>query len=131
MPIRRRCHHRRNRSSQYRSRPRFGRAGRRARKTRSSAQSASPIIGGLPTLGGATSASQIPTVTSSDLFTSMKDQIVKADFLRYLILLREGGVWADIDVYPRQPLSKWIPEKFLDSINMVIGIENDHHKKPI
>ncbi|WDK19122.1 initiation-specific alpha-mannosyltransferase [Colletotrichum graminicola] len=73
----------------------------------------------------------IPTVTSSDLFTSMKDQIVKADFLRYLILLREGGVWADIDVYPRQPLSKWIPEKFLDSINMVIGIENDHHKKPI
>ncbi|KDN71331.1 putative initiation-specific alpha-1,6-mannosyltransferase [Colletotrichum sublineola] len=67
----------------------------------------------------------------ADLFASMKDGILKADFLRYLILLREGGLWADIDVYPHQPVSKWIPEEFLGSINLVIGIENDHHKKPI
>ncbi|GKT63427.1 initiation-specific alpha-1,6-mannosyltransferase [Colletotrichum tofieldiae] len=69
--------------------------------------------------------------TIVDLFVSMKDHILKADFLRYLILLREGGVWADIDVYPHQPVSKWIPEEFLDSVNLVIGIENDHRKKPI
>ncbi|CCF34670.1 initiation-specific alpha-1,6-mannosyltransferase [Colletotrichum higginsianum] len=69
--------------------------------------------------------------TIADLFASMQDHILKADFLRYLILLREGGVWADIDVYPHQPVSRWIPEGFLDSVNLVIGIENDHHKKPI
>lgn len=69
--------------------------------------------------------------TISDLFTGMKDHILKADFLRYLILLREGGVWADIDVYPHQPVSAWIPAPLRPSVNLVIGIENDHRKKPI
>ncbi|KPM42462.1 hypothetical protein AK830_g4088 [Neonectria ditissima] len=65
------------------------------------------------------------------VFVSLQDPILKADFLRYLILLEEGGVWADIDVYPHQPVSKWIPEQYRDSVNLVIGIENDHHKQPI
>jgi mannosyltransferase OCH1-like enzyme len=56
---------------------------------------------------------------------------MKADYLRYLILLREGGVWADIDVSPKQPISEWIPEQYRNSVNLVIGIENDHHKQPI
>jgi alpha 1,6-mannosyltransferase len=69
---------------------------------------------------------------TSSVFTSIHDPILKADFLRYLILLKEGGVWADIDVYPHQPVSKWIPEKYRDSgVNLVIGIENDHHHQPI
>ncbi|ROT35116.1 hypothetical protein SODALDRAFT_284941 [Sodiomyces alkalinus F11] len=68
----------------------------------------------------------------ADLFTSLDDPILKADFLRYLILLREGGVWADIDVYPHQPVSQWIPDRYRDlGINLVVGIENDHHKRPI
>ncbi|SCN79979.1 related to alpha-1,6-mannosyltransferase HOC1 [Fusarium fujikuroi] len=67
----------------------------------------------------------------SDVFTSLQDPILKADFLRYLILLREGGVWADIDVYPHQPVSKWIPKQFQGSVSLVVGIENDHHKQPI
>ncbi|KAH7368766.1 initiation-specific alpha-1,6-mannosyltransferase [Plectosphaerella cucumerina] len=67
----------------------------------------------------------------ADLFVSLQDTILKADLLRYLILLREGGVWADIDVYPHQPISKWIPEEYRSSTNLVIGIENDHHKRPI
>jgi mannosyltransferase OCH1-like enzyme len=67
----------------------------------------------------------------SDVFSSVSDNILKADFLRYLILLREGGVWADIDVRPHQPIDKWIPEQYKDQVNLVIGIENDHHKRPI
>ncbi|WAO89053.1 Hypothetical protein NCS54_00642800 [Fusarium falciforme] len=67
----------------------------------------------------------------SEVFTRLEDPILKADFLRYLILLREGGVWADIDVLPLQPVSKWIPEEYQGKVNLVIGIENDHHKKPI
>jgi mannosyltransferase OCH1-like enzyme len=46
-------------------------------------------------------------------------------------MLREGGVWADIDVLPHQPVSKWIPEEYKDKANLVIGIESDHHKRPI
>lgn len=67
----------------------------------------------------------------SSVFMSLDDPILKADFLRYLILLKEGGVWADIDVLPHQPISKWIPEHLKDSVNLVVGMENDHHKEPI
>lgn len=66
-----------------------------------------------------------------DVFTSLTDPILKADFLRYLILLREGGVWADIDVLPHQPVSNWIPPQYHGRVNLVVGIENDHHKQPI
>ncbi|OBT54075.1 hypothetical protein VE04_10352 [Pseudogymnoascus sp. 24MN13] len=65
------------------------------------------------------------------LFTKLNDPIMKADYLRYLILLREGGVWADIDVSPIRPIADWVPEQYHGSVNLVIGIENDHHKKPI
>lgn len=65
------------------------------------------------------------------MWPTSRDPILKADFLRYLLLLREGGVWADVDVYPHQPVSKWIPEQYRGSANLVIGIENDHHKTPI
>lgn len=65
------------------------------------------------------------------VFTTLDDAILKADFLRYLILLREGGVWADIDVLPLRPIGQWIPEQYRDSVNLVVGIENDHHKRPI
>ncbi|KAH6623257.1 nucleotide-diphospho-sugar transferase [Chaetomium tenue] len=67
----------------------------------------------------------------ADLFTSLHDPILRADFLRYLILLRDGGVWADIDVYPHRPVAEWVPERFRGRVNLVVGIENDHHKKPI
>ncbi|KAK1987080.1 hypothetical protein LZ30DRAFT_746010 [Colletotrichum cereale] len=56
--------------------------------------------------------------TIAALLTSMRDQLLKADFLRYLILLREGGVWADIDVYPHQPVAKWIPEESPYSVQL-------------
>ena len=65
------------------------------------------------------------------LFTSLRDPILKADFLRYLILLRDGGVWADIDVYPHRPVDEWVPERFRGQVNLVVGVENDHRKSPI
>ncbi|KFY31492.1 hypothetical protein V493_01060, partial [Pseudogymnoascus sp. VKM F-4281 (FW-2241)] len=67
----------------------------------------------------------------AEVFTKLNDPVMKADYLRYLILLREGGVWADIDVSPSQPISEWIPKQYRGSVNLVIGIENDHHKEPI
>lgn len=70
--------------------------------------------------------------TTAAVFVGMSDPILKADFLRYLILLKEGGVWADIDVWPHRPVAEWIPKKYRDAgVNLVVGIENDHHHSPI
>ncbi|TGJ84211.1 hypothetical protein E0Z10_g4581 [Xylaria hypoxylon] len=65
------------------------------------------------------------------VFISLTDPILKADLLRYLVLMLEGGVWADIDVLPHQPISSWIPEAYRNTTNLVVGIENDKHKTPI
>ncbi|KAI1174456.1 nucleotide-diphospho-sugar transferase [Nemania sp. FL0916] len=67
----------------------------------------------------------------SAVFTSLRDPILRADLLRYLVLLLEGGVWADIDVLPHQPISSWVPDSYQNETNMVVGIENDKHKSPI
>ncbi|KAH6847585.1 nucleotide-diphospho-sugar transferase [Chaetomium sp. MPI-CAGE-AT-0009] len=53
-----------------------------------------------------------------DVFTALSDPILKADFLRYLILLREGGVWADIDVYPHRPVAEWVPDRYRARVNL-------------
>ncbi len=66
-----------------------------------------------------------------ELFLEVTDPILRADFLRYLVMVNEGGLWADIDVLPHQPISSWIPEEYSNRTNLVIGIENDHHKRPI
>lgn len=67
----------------------------------------------------------------ADLFAALTDPILRADLLRYLILLREGGVWADIDVLPHRPVPEWVPEQYRDRVNLVAGIETDHHKQPV
>ncbi|ODQ79326.1 glycosyltransferase family 32 protein [Babjeviella inositovora NRRL Y-12698] len=52
--------------------------------------------------------------------------ILKMDFFRYLILLAKGGVYADVDTYPLQPVPNWIPENVSpNEIGMVVGIEAD------
>lgn len=68
---------------------------------------------------------------TSDIFNNITDPILKADFLRYLILLHDGGAWADIDVYPNQPVSSWVPGDFGDKASLVVGIERDYPKGPL
>lgn len=58
-------------------------------------------------------------------FLTIKDMIIRADFLRYLILYQEGGVYSDIDTKALRPISTWIPDQFKDKINAVIGLEID------
>ncbi|KAI1377922.1 glycosyltransferase family 32 protein [Hypoxylon crocopeplum] len=67
----------------------------------------------------------------SSLFSNITDPILRADLLRYVVLLVEGGVWADIDVLPHRPISDWIPQQYQGVANLVVGIENDKHKRPI
>jgi mannosyltransferase OCH1-like enzyme len=57
---------------------------------------------------------------------TVKDRIVRADVLRYLIMYAEGGVYADIDVEALQPIAKWVPEHYnINDVEMVVGIEVD------
>lgn len=63
-----------------------------------------------------------------DLYLRLPIPIVKADLLRYLALVAKGGIYADIDVFCDQPISKWIPEEHAnatDSISLIIGLEFD------
>ena len=50
----------------------------------------------------------------------------KNGFFRYLILFAKGGVYADIDTFPIQPIPNWIPENVspLD-IGLIVGVESD------
>lgn len=67
----------------------------------------------------------------SALFSAIGNSVMKADYLRYLILLNEGGVWADIDVRARKPIADWVPAEYLDRANIVVGMERDHGSEPI
>ncbi|SCU97639.1 LANO_0E16534g1_1 [Lachancea nothofagi CBS 11611] len=61
-----------------------------------------------------------------DAYDILPSTNLKADFFKYLILLARGGVYADIDTDPLQPVPNWIPENVSPKeIGLIIGIEND------
>ncbi|ODV94109.1 hypothetical protein PACTADRAFT_50990 [Pachysolen tannophilus NRRL Y-2460] len=67
---------------------------------------------------------QIPDVVKA--YELLPDIILKMDFFRYLILFAKGGVYADVDTLPLQPVPNWIPENVAPSeIGMIIGISSD------
>ncbi|KAI5963035.1 och1 [Candida pseudojiufengensis] len=67
---------------------------------------------------------QIPEVIET--YEILPEVILKMDFFKYLILFAKGGVYADIDTYPIQPIPNWTPENVspLD-IGMTIAVEID------
>ena len=60
-----------------------------------------------------------------DTFLNLTDKILRADFMRYLVLAAEGGVYADLDVVCQEPIDTWIPPAFQGRTGVVIGVEND------
>jgi alpha 1,6-mannosyltransferase len=56
---------------------------------------------------------------------SLANPILRADLLRYLVLLAKGGVYSDIDTTALAPISEWIPGDLTDQVNAVVGIEYD------
>ena len=67
---------------------------------------------------------QVPEVIQS--FEKLPEVVLKMDFFRYLILFAKGGVYADIDTFPIQPIPNWIPENVspLD-IGLIVSVESD------
>ena len=56
----------------------------------------------------------------------MPEIVLRMDFFRYLILFAKGGVYADIDTYPLQPVPNWIPENVSPlELGMIISVETD------
>lgn len=60
------------------------------------------------------------------VYDSLPHVILRVDFFRYLILFAKGGVYADVDTLPLQPIPNWIPENVDPAeLGMIIGIESD------
>ncbi|KAG6365663.1 hypothetical protein INS49_007274 [Diaporthe citri] len=50
---------------------------------------------------------------------------MKTDFLRYLVILAEGGVYSDLDTWALKPVDDWVPQYLRGSVRAVVGIEFD------
>ena len=59
----------------------------------------------------------------TETFERIDDRILRADFLRYLIIPAHGGVYSDIDKECTRPIETWIPSKCVNSVGCVLGIE--------
>lgn len=51
--------------------------------------------------------------------------ILKADFLRYLLLHEEGGIWFDLDVSCEVPIDDWVPAQYQSNTSLLVGWEFD------
>lgn len=61
-----------------------------------------------------------------DAYLALQIPIIKADWLRYLLLYAEGGMWSDLDVSCNSPIETWIPPRFKNAnISLVVGWEFD------
>jgi alpha 1,6-mannosyltransferase len=60
-----------------------------------------------------------------ETYFNLHDPILRADLLRYLILLADGGVYSDIDTKVLKPIDAWIPPWWVDVVNVVVGVEVD------
>lgn len=68
----------------------------------------------------------IPEVLEA--YNALPAKILKIDFFKYLILLARGGVYADMDTVPLQPIPNWIPSDIEPKkLGLIIGIEHDAH----
>ena len=59
------------------------------------------------------------------VYTGLTDNIMRADFFRYLVLLGDGGVYTDIDTQILKPIEQWIPDEYMNQTSAVVGIEYD------
>lgn len=68
--------------------------------------------------------SYVPQVVEA--YESMPEVILKMDFFRYLVLFARGGVYADVDTFPLQPVPNWIPENVSPTeLGLIIGVGSD------
>ncbi|KAL0929390.1 initiation-specific alpha-1,6-mannosyltransferase [Colletotrichum truncatum] len=64
-----------------------------------------------------------PIVQST--YNSLPNVAMKSDFLRYLLLSVEGGIYADTDTVALKSIDQWVPYRFRGLARLVVGIEFD------
>ncbi|CAE7026497.1 hypothetical protein CFE70_003773 [Pyrenophora teres f. teres 0-1] len=64
-----------------------------------------------------------PDIVSN--YLALPVPIYKADFLRYLLLWDQGGIWSDLDVSCEVPIDSWVPPEYQANASLVVGWEFD------
>ncbi|KAJ5325521.1 hypothetical protein MYU51_000243 [Penicillium brevicompactum] len=61
-----------------------------------------------------------------EIYEALPIAILRADLLRYLIVLAEGGIWGDLDVTCEKDVAEWVPLEYRNNtIDMIVGLEFD------
>lgn len=59
------------------------------------------------------------------MYQALRNPGMKTDFLRYLILFAEGGVYSDLDTWAFKPIDAWVPQELRGRVGAIIGLEFD------
>ncbi len=59
------------------------------------------------------------------LFNRMTRRVMRADFLRYLLLATEGGIYTDIDTKLVRPIDEWVPDEYKNQTRLIVALEVD------
>lgn len=65
-----------------------------------------------------------------DTWTKIDDYILRADLIRYLAMLEDGGIYADMDTDCSKPIKNWLPSHLEEAAEVVVGIEFDERADP-
>jgi hypothetical protein len=58
-------------------------------------------------------------------YHAISRRVVRVDFLRYLVLAVEGGIYSDADTMMLRPVDEWVPAKYKRKAKLIVGIEAD------
>lgn len=67
---------------------------------------------------------------AEEVFFEVQDYILLSDLVRYLILLKDGGVYNDLDVGCERAIETWVPPHFEPAAGVVLGVEVDNKFGP-
>lgn len=59
------------------------------------------------------------------VYFAMSRRVLRADFMRYLLLALEGGVYSDMDTEPVTSVDNWVPDEYKNKTRLIVGIEAD------
>lgn len=66
-----------------------------------------------------------------DTWAKINDYILRADLIRYLAMLGDGGIYSDMDTDCTRPIVDWLPRELEEAADIVVGIEYDERADPL
>lgn len=60
-----------------------------------------------------------------EAFVDLQDSILRADLIRYLVLLGGDGVYGDVDTTSLILIEDWVPSAYVNKVNLSVGVEYD------